>query len=253
MIKINLLKENGPQKSVRTFPFKTILIVLFSLVFVAAIIGIVFKTMGNRPKEPAVALVEKNDTVPVPADTLKAVHPSVAPAPNVKPQAAGPVNEPAKSPMVPESAQTIPVEKNPKRVKVPIQSAPEKQASAEFSPATSKNNYAPSTHASDKVIEDVVREKARRSGTDFVSLTYKEMSHGEKINYEIAFTRKIFELLTHAVPEGIEFNSLTIDSFSVIKAVGLGRSRELVSDLFSSLRWKKTWFCVDGRFHRSGP
>ncbi len=66
--------------------------------------------------------------------------------------------------------------------------------------------------------------------------SYSGLPRVEKTNYEIAFAKKILQTLTDAVPEGIGFNSLSIDSFMTVSADGLGSTREDVSTFFSNLR-----------------
>jgi hypothetical protein len=230
MIKINLLNENKKKKGANGLPHLPIVVILLSFVVIAAIIGIVVKITGSRPEEPQVASVEKKETMALLADTQFKRDTSAVSTPAVKQKAAEPVEEAVKSP---------PPEKNTKPSKEPVKPAVEMKPAVGIPPDTSKSKFAPSTHASADVVEDVVRDKARKSGSELMALSYKEMSRGEKINYEIAFTKKIFELITHAVPEGIEFSSLGIDSFTVIKATGIGPSRELVASLFRSLRDEK--------------
>ena len=62
------------------------------------------------------------------------------------------------------------------------------------------------------------------------------MSIDEKINYEITFAKNVFQKLTDAVPEGIGFGTISVDSFRTVSAVGSGTTREPVSTLYSNLR-----------------
>ena len=62
-------------------------------------------------------------------------------------------------------------------------------------------------------------------------------SHSEKVNYEIAFTNKVLQTLTNAVfPKGVEFSSLSIDSFTTVSAKGFRVSKENVNTVFKNLR-----------------
>jgi hypothetical protein len=230
MIRINLLKETEPVKSVRAFPVVPVAIAVGALIIIGGGAGVVLTTVRNRPKAPVSMVAQKKDTLSrkvIAQDTGKTASPAVS------------VGNQVSTAPVAEAVKPLPVGKNAVAAKEPPKPE-EKKVSASPNPAEmTKGKFSPSTHTSDKVVEDVVRDRNRRNVTDLLSLAYKEMSRGEKINYELAFTKKVFELLTIAVPEGIEFSSLTIDSFTVVKAVGLGPSRELVGRLFGSLRDNK--------------
>ncbi|MGA2508165.1 MAG: hypothetical protein ABSF80_11895 [Chitinispirillaceae bacterium] len=66
---------------------------------------------------------------------------------------------------------------------------------------------------------------------------YQMQSHSEKVNYEIAFTNKVLQTLTNAVfPKGVEFSSLSIDSFTTVSAKGFKVSKENVNAIFKNLR-----------------
>ena len=57
-----------------------------------------------------------------------------------------------------------------------------------------------------------------------------------KINSDVAFAKLVLQKLTDAVPDGIGFGTLSIDSFSTVTGVGTGAMREPVSALFINLR-----------------
>jgi hypothetical protein len=103
--------------------------------------------------------------------------------------------------------------------------------------------YEPSTHVKPTMVEDVVADvdaaKPRSPSGDILDLSYNEMSRGEQINYEYSFARNVLQILTAAVPGGIGFSSLAIDSFQNVSAVGLAGSREQVTALFNNLRSNK--------------
>jgi hypothetical protein len=221
MIKINLLKIEQ-KKGAHSFPVKAIVISALSLCVVAVVLAIVFHGAGNHPARSSSVPVEKKVTAPVPADTVK-VESRLS---DVGQRETLPDSGTRK----PETAQPTPAGQGP----TSVQSAegPEKKQVV----AAGKNAFAPSTHIGAEVIEDVVLDRSRKSSAELVALSYKEMSRGEKINYEIAFAGRVFQLLTHAAPDGIGFNSLIIDSFSTVKATGLAPTRELVGMLFRSLR-----------------
>jgi hypothetical protein len=224
MIKINLLKENSVEKNTHRFP-KSFGVIFLAFIAIAVTIFVV-SNLGNRSKEPPFAPVENKAVLPETTDTRVVAGPSSESSP--------PANQ-----SVAEPAKPLPADTPSQPTKEPARTAEETSPAAGVPGDSSKNDFSPSTHASDEVIEEVVHDRSGKNGADLPALSYNEMSQGEKINYEIAFTKKIFGLLTRVVPEGIEFSSLTIDSFTVIKAIGIGSNRELVGNLFRSLRNEK--------------
>jgi hypothetical protein len=57
-----------------------------------------------------------------------------------------------------------------------------------------------------------------------------------KINSDVAFAKLVLQKLTDAVPDGIGFGTLSLDSFSTVTGVGTGAMRDTVSALFINLR-----------------
>jgi hypothetical protein len=207
MIKINLLKRAAPPRGGRRIPMvlivKTGVIALAVLAVVAGGAGIM-RWWLKRPQRAVPAAVERQ----APPEAQPAEHAAPLPA---EPQ---------------ETAQA---------------SAPAAPAPEEASPpAVREPGYTPSTLVKPKMVEDVVDEvdgkEPGKGAPDLVELAYREMSSGEKINYEFMFTRKVLQILTDAVPAGIGFNELSIDSFATVTALGAGSTREEVSRLFTALR-----------------
>jgi hypothetical protein len=57
-----------------------------------------------------------------------------------------------------------------------------------------------------------------------------------KISYNVSFVNQVLQKLQDAVPDGIGFGALSIDTFSTVTGVGTGGTRELVSSLFLNLQ-----------------
>ena len=74
---------------------------------------------------------------------------------------------------------------------------------------------------------------------DRINNGYAAMSPEEKADYEMAFAGRVFHLLAVVVPAGIEFNSLTVDSFATLSATGRAPNRECAADLFNNLVHEK--------------
>ena len=114
------------------------------------------------------------------------------------------------------------------------------QKTVSKAPETPAPKYNPLPQDKSNIVEEVVKEvnqSQTHSGTGgILDISYQEMSFGEKINYEVYFGKKAFELISRSFPEGIQLKSLEISNFQTIYAVGLGGTREIVSSTFSSLR-----------------
>jgi hypothetical protein len=99
---------------------------------------------------------------------------------------------------------------------------------------------APSTFAKSGMLEDVVKEVSEEgrpiSADGTLHLSYDDLSFSEKIDYEVLFAKNIVELLAEAVPAGIGLRALQTDNFQTVYAVGLAPSRELVEDVFATLK-----------------
>ena len=54
-----------------------------------------------------------------------------------------------------------------------------------------------------------------------------------------SFAKNVLQILTRAVPEGIGFSTLSIDSFQKVSAHGIAQGREQVTSLFTNLRREK--------------
>jgi hypothetical protein len=64
----------------------------------------------------------------------------------------------------------------------------------------------------------------------------REVDAAQKISNDIAFVKHVLKSLAEAVPEGIGFGTLSIDSGATVTGVGTATTRELVSSLFLNLR-----------------
>jgi hypothetical protein len=82
----------------------------------------------------------------------------------------------------------------------------------------------------------VVVEKSGGQPTRPAPSSYGTLTGTEKINYEIAFTKKALQKLVGILPGESGFSSLSLDSFSTVSAAGGGLTREVVSTLFGNLR-----------------
>jgi hypothetical protein len=104
---------------------------------------------------------------------------------------------------------------------------------------TVKKELAPSTYSGD-VVEDVVKEvndsrqKLRESG--ILELPYDQMSFSEKINYEYIYTKKVCEMLSRIIPDGIGLKSLETDNFQTVYAVGIGTTKDIIEKMFTALK-----------------
>ncbi len=100
--------------------------------------------------------------------------------------------------------------------------------------------FTPSTYKKTDIVEDVVREVAQertvKAGKAALDLPYSDMSLLEKVNYEALFAKKVFELLSRAMPDGIGLRTLEVDNFETVYAVGIGATRESVSSAFIALK-----------------
>lgn len=105
---------------------------------------------------------------------------------------------------------------------------------------TVNKEAAPSTFAKSSMLEDVVKEvseEGRKISADgILHLAYGELSSPEKIDYEVLFAKNVVELLGRAVPGGIGLRSLEADNFQTLYAVGLAPSREMVENVFATLK-----------------
>jgi hypothetical protein len=114
--------------------------------------------------------------------------------------------------------------------------APEKESAV-------KREAAPLVSPQQDFVKDVVREvnDARRelSGNGRLRLPYDDLSFSEKINYEVLFAKNVLELLDRAVPAGIGLRSLESDNFQTIYAVGIAPSKDLVQNMFATLKAEK--------------
>lgn len=134
----------------------------------------------------------------------------------------------------PQTAPAVPERKPPAETAPVVQ---EVQA-----PVTTAQGYQPSTHVKSQVVEEVVNDidaSGRRKAVDLTDLAYGEMSLGEQINYEFVFVKNVLQIFTRAVPAGIGFTMLGIDSFQTVSGAGLAPSRENVIGLFENLRREK--------------
>ncbi|MBN2188551.1 MAG: hypothetical protein JW699_03775 [Chitinispirillaceae bacterium] len=64
----------------------------------------------------------------------------------------------------------------------------------------------------------------------------RKVDPAQKFGNDIAFVNHVLKRLAEAVPEGIGFGTLTIDSGAVVTGVGTAETRDLVSSLFLNLR-----------------
>ncbi|MBN2037200.1 MAG: PilN domain-containing protein [Chitinispirillaceae bacterium] len=101
----------------------------------------------------------------------------------------------------------------------------------------------PLTQGSHAMVEEVVNDMEVRTDQGpsdvLAELSYREMSRGEQINYEHDFSKNVMRILTRAVPEGIGFRSLSIDSFQTVTATGEAMTKSQVTELFRNLRNEK--------------
>lgn len=100
--------------------------------------------------------------------------------------------------------------------------------------------YNPLPQDKSNIVEEVVKEvnqsQAHTGTGGMLDIPYQEMSFGEKINYEVYFGKKVFELISRSFPSGIGLKSLEVSNFQTIYAVGVGGTKEIVSSTFTTLR-----------------
>jgi hypothetical protein len=105
---------------------------------------------------------------------------------------------------------------------------------------TPPTSFTPSTHKTADIVEDVVREisEERVAGVrkNTSDMPYEDLSFLEKVNFEALYAKKVFEILSRAIPQGIGLKLLEVDNFQTVYAVGLGHTRELVSSAFLALK-----------------
>ncbi len=97
--------------------------------------------------------------------------------------------------------------------------------------------YKPPAPAKSKIIEEVVREMNDsdiRKGV--LEIPYQEMAFSERINYEVLFGKRIFEMLSRAVPDGIGLKTLELENFQTLYALGISNSKERIAEAFNTLR-----------------
>ena len=106
-------------------------------------------------------------------------------------------------------------------------------------PVVAEEDYQPSTYAKSDIVEEVVDDEQQGElileESGLLKLPYAELSFEEKVNYEWLFATRAFELLGTAVPPDVGLQSLVLDSFKTIEAVGLGGSRRIVRRIFHKL------------------
>ena len=92
------------------------------------------------------------------------------------------------------------------------------------------DDFVPSSLVSSHVIEEVVddlsdsKDKLKRRG--ILDLPYEQLSFVEKVNYEIHYAKNIFDLLSRTALPGVDFTSVTMQSFKSLQGTGLCNSKE---------------------------
>lgn len=103
-----------------------------------------------------------------------------------------------------------------------------------------KDEYAPSSHISTNVVEDVVDDKfdtkEKLTERGMLDYSYEKLSFIEKVNYELNFAKNVCDLLTETIQKGVNFSSIQADSFNTMKGIGVTDSKEKVVILFKSLK-----------------
>ncbi|NLG16158.1 MAG: PilN domain-containing protein [Fibrobacter sp.] len=97
--------------------------------------------------------------------------------------------------------------------------------------------YKPPAPVKSKIIEEVVREmndSDTRKG--ILEIPYQEMAFSERVNYEVLFGKRIFEMLSRAVPDGIGLKTLELENFQTLYALGISNSKERITEAFNTLR-----------------
>lgn len=216
MITINLLKKTSSRRggSSGTRLAGTIVAVVLVLVIVVAGAGLVRWWMTHpRPEGKITA------PVAIKAEPEKKPVPAAAPAPQAVSEKKAlqaavvptqPIPEKKPVPPVAAAPQPVPVKKHALAAAAVQQPVPEKKAV----PETAVKTPAPSRPEPETSEVEILR----------------------KINGNILFVKNVFQKLTEAVPEGIRFGTLSVDSFSTVTGIGTGETREQVSALFLNLR-----------------
>lgn len=105
------------------------------------------------------------------------------------------------------------------------------------------DDYTPSVQTSPQVVEEIVPEKNttvdKLQTKGMLTIPYEKLSFIEKVNYEIHFTKNVLELLGRVVVKGVDFKTITLNSFTTVSGVGLSKSREKVTEIFTNLREEK--------------
>lgn len=101
-------------------------------------------------------------------------------------------------------------------------------------------SYKPSTYSKANIVEDVVREISDERSVNLkrglLAMDYNDLSFIEKVNYEVLFGKNVFALLGRCVPPGIGLNTLEINNFQTMYAVGSSTSRNLIAATFEALK-----------------
>jgi len=103
-----------------------------------------------------------------------------------------------------------------------------------------ETDYAPTSYKSKRVVEDVVsdgddsRLVLQESG--FINLPYQSLSFEEKLNYEFVYAKQVLDMLGRTMPPGIELETLEMDGYSTIRAVGRGSGRDAVTRTFEAMK-----------------
>jgi hypothetical protein len=216
MITINLLKKTSSRRggASGTRLAGIIVAVVLVLVIVVAGAGLVRWWMTHPRLEGKITA-----PVAIKTETEKKPVPAAAPALQA-------VSEKKPLPAAVVPSQPVPEKKPVPPVAAAPQPVPEKKpvlaAAAVQQPVTEKK----------AVPETAVKTPAP-------SIPEPETSEAEilrEINGNMLFVKNIFQKLTEAVPEGIGFGTLSVDSFSTVTGIGTGETREQVSALFLNLR-----------------
>lgn len=114
--------------------------------------------------------------------------------------------------------------------------SPKKRVKSETQTVVQNKDAPPRSAAN--VVEEVVREvgASKSSSPGFLDIAYSDMAFNERITYEVLYTKKVLEMLSRTFPEGIGLKKLEISKFQTVYAVGLGDTKEIISQTFTSLR-----------------
>jgi hypothetical protein len=213
MIQINLLKKASSRRGGSGVPFVKIGLVGLGALAIVVVSAVIMRSWLEHPRIAPVAAATVAPQPPEPVEQ------PVAAAP-VAPQMPEPVEQPvAEAPVAPQS---------PEPVKQPVAAAPVAPQPPE--PVKQPVAAAPvAPQPPEPVKQPVPESSALKPVSD-------EKDVLRKINSDVAFAKLVFQELTDAVPEGIGFSALSIDSFSTVTGVGTGAMREQVSALFINLR-----------------